>query len=174
MGLLQPGYVSIRKVYISCRGEDSYINADVLIWDGQENEDSFKPGIYEFPFNFTIPERCPPSFEGDHGKIQFFCKAVVDRPWHIDNKAEIRFIVKPQFDLNHIPGLGNKVVGAIDENLGAIFFKHGKVDAKVKICLTSGPKLGLVSKKLAPWDHGFMGTARVWISSGTTEACPTH
>jgi hypothetical protein len=82
---------------------------------------------------------CWCSFEGDnnylgkYGQIHYFFKAEVDRPWRLNSKAELTFVVKPQVDLNQIPDIGRPALGCIDDDLGVKFFSNGKVDAKVRL-----------------------------------------
>uniref|UniRef100_A0A914EBF3 Arrestin-like N-terminal domain-containing protein n=1 Tax=Acrobeloides nanus TaxID=290746 RepID=A0A914EBF3_9BILA len=125
------------KSYIRYRGEDSYVKLEFIIWNGAEHGDTLNPGEHQFPFNFTIPQYCPFSFEGKYGQIHYFFKAEIDRPWRLNSKAELTFVVKPQVDLNQIPDIGRPVIGCIDDDLGVKFFSNGKVDAKITL-LKSG------------------------------------
>ena len=53
-----------------------------------------------YPFEFTLPEELPSSFEGAHGYVRYFCKVTVERPWKFDQNVKKGFSVLSQLDLN--------------------------------------------------------------------------
>ena len=53
-----------------------------------------------YPFEFTLPEELPSSFEGAHGYVRYFCKVTVERPWKFDQNVKKAFSVLSQLDLN--------------------------------------------------------------------------
>ena len=59
-----------------------------------------KPGRYDWPFNLRLPPFLPSSFEGQYGRVQYWAKAVIDRPWKGDTDFTRNFTVLGQLDLN--------------------------------------------------------------------------
>ena len=60
-------------------------------------------GDYEYPFSFRLPDNIPSSFVGEHGKIAYSIKGVVDRPWRFDHSTVAFFNVVGVYDLNRDP-----------------------------------------------------------------------
>jgi hypothetical protein len=58
---------------------------------------------FQFPFQFTLPQGIPTSFEGRYGKIRYRMKAVIDRPWKFDHEVVMLFTVNHIIDLNMEP-----------------------------------------------------------------------
>ena len=59
-----------------------------------------KAGIYTFPFTIRLPPFLPASFEGQHGRVMYWAKAYLDRPWKGDTECKKPFTVKGLLDLN--------------------------------------------------------------------------
>jgi len=120
--------INLRGLHISCHGqclvsfldEDdqdaertwssarSYLNLTQTIWGNDVNSRAYfltmEAGNYSFPFTFKIPAGLPPSFEGDHGYIRYFCKVAIDKPWEPKNEVRIAaFNVMNSLDLNSLP-----------------------------------------------------------------------
>lgn len=120
--------INLRGLHISCHGqclvsfvdEDdsdterpwssvrSYLNLRQTIWGNDPSSRAYflalEPGNYSFPFAFKIPAGLPPSFEGDHGYIRYFCKVTIDKPWEARNETRIAaFNVMNSLDLNSLP-----------------------------------------------------------------------
>ncbi|KAI1706957.1 arrestin domain-containing protein 17 [Ditylenchus destructor] len=84
--------------------EVSYLRREFAVWLPPSPDYKYiEPGSYEWPFNFTLPTNCPPSFEGRHGYIRYWAHAKVDRPWRVDDTTRGTFTVMPMFDLNMVP-----------------------------------------------------------------------
>ena len=59
------------------------------------------PGEHSFPFEFEIPEEnLPTSFEGKHGHVTYWLKAIVDRPWKSNVETREYFTVTERLDVN--------------------------------------------------------------------------
>uniref|UniRef100_A0A914D3D8 Arrestin-like N-terminal domain-containing protein n=1 Tax=Acrobeloides nanus TaxID=290746 RepID=A0A914D3D8_9BILA len=83
-----------------------------------------------FPFVFTLPSECPPSFEGTIGFIRYYCKAKIDRPWKFDDTIRQAFTVLPHFDLNTIYYAALPSVRSLSKPIGMLCIKHGYIEAK--------------------------------------------
>ncbi|KAI1696072.1 arrestin domain-containing protein 17 [Ditylenchus destructor] len=108
-----------------------YLDLQMNVW--QPVEQILLPGLHDFPFTFTLPVHCPPSFEGTIGFIRFYCKAKIDRPWKFDDNTRTNFTVMPHFDLNTIYYAGLPVEKHISKNIGVLCFKHGRIGAKITL-----------------------------------------
>ncbi len=59
-----------------------------------------KAGNYSYPFTIRLPPFLPASYEGQHGKVMYWAKAYLDRPWKGDTEYKKSFNVKGLLDLN--------------------------------------------------------------------------
>ena len=59
------------------------------------------PGEHSFPFEFRLPEEnLPTTFEGKHGYVKYWLKAILDRPWKDDMTIIEPFTVTERVDVN--------------------------------------------------------------------------
>uniref|UniRef100_A0A915CZ03 Arrestin C-terminal-like domain-containing protein n=1 Tax=Ditylenchus dipsaci TaxID=166011 RepID=A0A915CZ03_9BILA len=64
-----------------------YTNDSMIVWKPKRLKYGLlQRGVYEFPFCFTLPTYCPPSFEGSSGSIKYHMSAKLVRPWF--NKSD--------------------------------------------------------------------------------------
>lgn len=59
-----------------------------------------KTGSYTFPFTIRLPPFLPASYEGQHGRVMYWAKSYLDRPWKGDTECKKPFAVKGFLDLN--------------------------------------------------------------------------
>ncbi len=64
---------------------------------------SLKAGTYTYPFTIRLPPFLPASYEGHHGRVMYWAKAYLDRPWKGDTECKKPFSVKGLLDLNTEP-----------------------------------------------------------------------
>ena len=58
-------------------------------------------GEHSFPFEFRIPEEnLPSTYEGKHGHVKYWLKAILDRPWKEDKTVVEAFTVTEKVDVN--------------------------------------------------------------------------
>ena len=62
-------------------------------------------GVHTFPFRLGLPNGLPSTFLGNHGWIQYFCKAELREPGGGIHKSQQVFIVMNPIDLNLEPSL---------------------------------------------------------------------
>uniref|UniRef100_A0A915DPP9 Arrestin-like N-terminal domain-containing protein n=1 Tax=Ditylenchus dipsaci TaxID=166011 RepID=A0A915DPP9_9BILA len=115
-----------------------YLNLQIPVWLPNNPTFPFVPaGMQEFPFHFTLPLNCPPSFEGFYGFIRYFCRAKIDRPWRVDDTTATAFTVMPIFDLNLVLYANSSVGRQFSEMITTCCCcDHGRiiVDASVSKC----------------------------------------
>ena len=71
---------------------------------GSKGEDIvIKPGGYNYPFAFQLPQGLPGSYEDSIGKIRYSITAHVDIPWAFDKTVVFNFTVLSVVDLNAHP-----------------------------------------------------------------------
>ena len=56
---------------------ETYLDIAFYLWrkDSSVKEDGLRPGIHEFPFEFSLPPSIPSTFKDMKGKIEYICKA---------------------------------------------------------------------------------------------------
>lgn len=58
-------------------------------------------GEHSFPFEFRLPEEnLPTTFEGKHGHVKYWLKAILDRPWKEDRTVVEAFTVLESVDVS--------------------------------------------------------------------------
>lgn len=68
-----------------------------------EDRMMLQPGSYKYPFQFQLPPDTPSSFEGHCGRVRYYVKATMDRPWAFDDEVTSYFTVLQLLDLNTLP-----------------------------------------------------------------------
>lgn len=105
------------------RAQEVYFEKDLELLASEVN---FPPGLYNYPFNFTLPSTVPPTMsEGDptykktvasyvvpfnllnvyYGAIQYNVKATIERSWATNLELEKSFRIVSGLDLNTIGGI---------------------------------------------------------------------
>ncbi|CAJ0597258.1 unnamed protein product [Cylicocyclus nassatus] len=110
-----------------------YIKEETVVWTAPHGAEVLNAGSHKFPFAFTLPENCPPSFESSYGYIRYLIKLELDRPWFFNTTDKKLFTVIPVFDLNATPQMIEPITGVKANNLGVALFKHGKVTMEYEI-----------------------------------------
>lgn len=62
--------------------------------------DTLKAGRYSWPFTVRLPPYIPATFEGHNGRVMYWAKLTVERPWKGDFEHTRNFIVLGALDLN--------------------------------------------------------------------------
>ena len=86
--------------------KEKYEEVSVVVWGDKKasHETSIGPGSFDFPFQFTIPPHCPPTFETDIGKIKYRLIAEASREGK-DDKVKTTLVMGSLIDLNAKPDL---------------------------------------------------------------------
>uniref|UniRef100_A0A914X579 Arrestin C-terminal-like domain-containing protein n=1 Tax=Plectus sambesii TaxID=2011161 RepID=A0A914X579_9BILA len=127
-----------RSVTVHYRSREVYIDSSVMLW-GNGNAQMIPPGRYSLPFSVCLPHLCLPSFQGNMGKIQYYCQAKIDRPWRFDHKVKEMFTVLTIYDLNLSPMTAVGVSAEDSKSLGCCCCVDGTVYFQANI-----PKTGFV------------------------------
>uniref|UniRef100_A0A1I7T7V3 Arrestin_C domain-containing protein n=1 Tax=Caenorhabditis tropicalis TaxID=1561998 RepID=A0A1I7T7V3_9PELO len=122
----------------------NYLTGESIAWKSQDGQNRLPAGTNVFPFAFSLPTNCPPSFEGCHGQIRYSVHVELDRPWKFNKKQKKFFSVVPAYDLNITPTAINPMVNTVSKNTGLIL-KKGLVTMTVSL-----PKRGYVAGEILP------------------------
>lgn len=79
-----------------------YYEINLLTVPGQIGANPVLPsGEHSFPFEVRLPEdNLPTTFEGKHGHVKYWLKAILDRPWKDEIKIVEPFTVTERIDVN--------------------------------------------------------------------------
>lgn len=82
-------------------GKEEFITSEIALIP-RVNDDAIEipAGTHEYKFSCQIPPQAATSFEGEHGKVRYTIRAVLDRPWKFDQTCTIAFTVLHPLDLN--------------------------------------------------------------------------
>nr|XP_013799114.1 PREDICTED: arrestin domain-containing protein 4-like [Apteryx mantelli mantelli] len=90
-------------------------------------------GRHEFPFSFQLPqEPLVTSFTGKYGSIQYYVKAILERPAAPDQSVQTELQVISHIDVNS-PALLTPVLRSQEKMVGCWFFTSGPVSLSAKI-----------------------------------------
>ena len=83
---------------------DNTINVTLSDQGGMFSDSTMHPaGCYTYPVQFQLPPSLPSSYEGAHGRVRYYARCVIDRPWKFDHQTKNAFTVVSNLDLNAIP-----------------------------------------------------------------------
>eukprot|EP00057_Strongylocentrotus_purpuratus_P008305 XP_011662779.1 PREDICTED: arrestin domain-containing protein 3 [Strongylocentrotus purpuratus] len=85
--------------------EEEYFYMKQVLFGKDEDEGGSNPilraGHHELRFSFQIPYgRVATSFEGKYGRIRYWLKAEIDKPWGFNSKTKRAFTVIDHIDIN--------------------------------------------------------------------------
>ncbi|XP_009983865.1 PREDICTED: arrestin domain-containing protein 4 [Tauraco erythrolophus] len=90
-------------------------------------------GRHEFPFSFQLPqEPLVTSFTGKYGSIQYYVKAILERPAAPDQSVQTELQVISHIDISS-PALLTPVLRSQEKMVGCWFFTSGPVSLSAKI-----------------------------------------
>ncbi|KAL6488487.1 hypothetical protein MHYP_G00022280 [Metynnis hypsauchen] len=123
-----------------CRDEVEYLRyEDVLHLDQQprdlDGSVTLRPGKkYEYMFGFELPQsgQLVSSYKGKFGSIQYYVKAVMERPSHSEVESKKYFQVEEPLDVNTLE-LSFPATGAKEKRLTCMFIPDGRVSIVAKI-----------------------------------------
>jgi len=116
---------------LSHKNMDVYLDETVIVFRKTDGG-TMAPGRYDWTFTVRLPPYLPASYEGQHGRVQYWAKAVLERRMKNDMDYTKNFTVLGAFDLNAEP----------EAKKGADF--GGEIMAGT-MCCKSGPISGHIS-----------------------------
>lgn len=118
--------------YTHYSGHEMYCNNEYyLVGNGGEME--LPAGQYNYPFQYQVPITAPSSFEGVHGHIRYTAKAVMDRPWKIDNECKVAFTVVCPLDLNTLPQVKQPIQYENSKHFCCLWCKSGPLTVTIRL-----------------------------------------
>lgn len=162
--------LKLKEMRLECRGEayvnwpeysgsytryhynkERYFNAMAVIFGGgkqDENESNssacISQGSYCFSFKFIIPDKyLPTSFEGHHGNIRYWARAVIDRGL---GKKRLKtkpapFLIGDYVALDDFEHVSDPLIEQGSHETGWLCFRSGRLEMRAEIG-QSGFKLG--------------------------------
>lgn len=113
------------------------------------------PGEHSFPFEFRLPEaNLPSTFEGKHGYVKYWLKAILDRPWKDDMTVVEPFTVTERVDVN-LPEFLRPSQIQEDRNMGCL-------------CCVSGPLSVTARADRGAYCSGELMTVTVYANNQTS------
>ena len=86
--------------------EETYVDQIVIVWGNKDvpQPTRLDPGMFNFPFQFTIPADCPPTYNGCYGKIHYRLYGIVSSQVN-QYMIETTLIINYLLDFNLQPHL---------------------------------------------------------------------
>lgn len=69
----------------------------------RENEILVQCGTHKYPFRIELPNVLPSTFTAEHGRIEYWAKATIERPWKANFSVKAKLEITSIVDLNSIP-----------------------------------------------------------------------
>ncbi|XP_010903556.2 thioredoxin interacting protein b isoform X2 [Esox lucius] len=123
-----------------CREDIEYLKyEDTVDLDRQTRDPdgsvTLKPGTkYEYMFGFELPQpgQLVSSYQGKYGSVQYYVRAVMERPSHPTLECKKPFEVEEPLDIN-TPDILAPATGVKDKKLTCMFIPDGRVSICAKI-----------------------------------------
>ena len=128
VGLEGKGRVRWTETHSTSRGGDgrtitysdneTYVDLIFIVWGNKEAPQPTKldPGTSTFPFQFTIPPNCPPTFDSQTGRIHYRLYGVISSQLN-QYKIETPLTVNCMIDLNQQPNLLQPVEQSTEKDI---------------------------------------------------------
>ncbi|XP_009871754.1 PREDICTED: arrestin domain-containing protein 4 [Apaloderma vittatum] len=114
---------ALKKASMELPMEDAGSSEESLVLDGR----------HEFPFSFQLPqEPLVTSFTGKYGSIQYYVRAILERPAAPDQSVQTELQVISHIDVSS-PALLTPVLRSQEKMVGCWFFTSGPVSLSAKI-----------------------------------------
>ncbi|CAD5221020.1 unnamed protein product [Bursaphelenchus xylophilus] len=121
--------ISPSKTKQTIGNENELIKDALCLWE----EKTLSSGRTVIPFSFTVPEKLPPSFEGEYGFIRYQLRLRVVRPTpFIDQFVTRPLSITPIYDLKSLPYTSYRTRRVINEKREKIL-KNGYLKAIINI-----------------------------------------
>jgi hypothetical protein len=144
----QKSYTKGSSSQVSNKNVDIYLDEPLMVLSRVEGN-ILKSGRYDWPFTVRLPPYVPSTYDGQFGKVMYWAKAVLDRPWKGDNEFTRPFTVLGQLDLNTETEARKPIEGISETQAGNMCFKAGPVSGHIALKqrgFTSGENIPFVVK----------------------------
>lgn len=123
-----------------CREDIDYLKYEAIVHLDNQTRDSdgtvtLRPGIkYEYMFGFELPQsgQLVSSYRGKFGSVEYYVRAVMERPSHHAMQCEKHFEVEEPLDLN-TPDLLAPAAGTKEKKVTCMFIPDGHVSISARI-----------------------------------------
>lgn len=91
--------------------KEEFVDTSVVVWGNKDapHATTFEAGTFDFPFQFSIPSKCPPTFKTDVGKIKYKLVGYISESGNKDHKVKTSLVISSLIDLNMQPSLSQSV-----------------------------------------------------------------
>lgn len=115
--------------------KEKCVDQSVVVWGNKEASEpsDINAGTFEFPFQFTVPSSCPPTFKTDTGEIKYRLLGEISKTGK-DHKVKTPLTMSSCVDLNKQPELSQQVQkSTVKEIITCCCFSAGETDITFKM-----------------------------------------
>lgn len=117
---------------LSHKNMDIYLDETVIIFRKTDGG-MMAPGRYDWTFSVRLPPYIPASYEGQHGRVQYWAKAVMERRMKNDMDFTKNFTVLGALDLNTEPDAKKTGEAGGEVMAGTMCIKTGPVSGHLAV-----------------------------------------
>ncbi|XP_046574462.1 arrestin domain-containing protein 3-like [Haliotis rubra] len=125
---------TVTKHYVA---NDNYFNDELVLFGKATGEDgdnaSLSAGRYTYPFQYKLPPGIPSSFEATLGRVRYWLKGTITKPWTFDDTTKKIFTVANLLDLNAEPEAMLGLRGEDQETLCCLCCTSGPISCRFQI-----------------------------------------
>ncbi|XP_071102891.1 arrestin domain-containing protein 3-like [Haliotis cracherodii] len=125
---------TVTKHYVA---KDTYFNNELVLFGKATGGDGDTPtlpaGRYTYPFQYQLPPNLPSSFEGTVGRVRYWLKGTILKPWKFDDTTKRAFTVVNLLDLNAEPEAMQGLRGEVQETLCCLCCTSGPISCRFQI-----------------------------------------
>ncbi|XP_067666559.1 arrestin domain-containing protein 3-like [Haliotis asinina] len=125
---------TVTKHYIA---HDTYFNDELVLFGkaaGEAGDNvTLSAGRYAYSFQYQLPPDIPSSFEGALGRVRYWLRGVITKPWTYDDTTKKLFTVANLLDLNAEPEAMQGLRGEDQETLCCLCCTSGPISCRFQI-----------------------------------------
>ncbi|XP_031348844.1 arrestin domain-containing protein 3-like [Photinus pyralis] len=123
-----------------------------------EGETTLPPGIYNYPFTFTLPSNIPSSLKEMYGSVKYNVRAVIDRPWALNHERKQAFTVASFNNLNQMEWLRRPSIHTLQKKPLLLFGQSHPITLTVNL-----PKSGFAPGQTVAFTASLRNESRVHV-----------
>lgn len=124
---------------VQYRNKETYLDLKIFLVGDGKDKTKLPIGTHSFPFAITLPPNLPSTFMGAHGRVLYWLKCNIDRPWKVDKNLHLYVTVISLLDLNMDPNSVLPITNSGAKTFGCMCCKTGPLTANISL-----PKVGFV------------------------------